>query len=578
MRVPPSVGWMILLLTIAGCMPVSTSGSSTRPDPGLSSAAPVVVVGPPKTITIGVTNTVAGFGPWNLGAASGGAKSIAEASAAALVAVDADGNRTPWLAMKLPSLADGSITTLPDGKIQMTWHLRPDVKWHDGAPFTSADLVLGWRIMGDPQLPLSQSPVIPLIESIETPDPLTAIMTWKSVYYQAVSIGYTELFPLPVHLLGDLYQRADSQALVGSPYWTSEFVHLGAYRVVDFQIGERTILERMDSYFLGQPKVKTIVVRVIPDPNTLLANVLAGAVDFAAEASLPREAVGVLNQAWGREGGTIVRRVGRFAVVSFQFNADWARPIELSRDPRLRRGLYFGLDRESISEVGLGEARLSGNDDPVTMGSFMARGDPRAAAVGTPFAEYRYDPTRAVRELNDGGWRQIGGRLVNERGEGVQLPFRTEVDAQNALAVAAKYWRDLGLEVAEDVVPGPLVSNREYRSQFPATELNFRGRGGDGSWRFFHGSQIPTPENRFGGVNRGSYRHATFDRLIDSLYNSLDEREQGTLLRQIGEIAAADLPFLPLYFDVDFAAIAKGTRVVTNNYVSSNVAHQWDRD
>ena len=127
-------------------------------------------------------------------------------------------------------------------------------------------------------------------------------------------------------------------------------------------------------------------------------------------------------------------------------------------------------------------------------------------------------------------------------------------------------------------MPGALVSNREYRSQFPAVELNFRGRGSDGSWRFFHGSQVPTPENRFGGVNRGGYSNLTFDRLTDQLYSTIDEREQGALLRRIGEVVAADLPFLPLYFDIDFTASRKGVRPFTSGYVTSSYAHLWDRD
>jgi peptide/nickel transport system substrate-binding protein len=466
----------------------------------------------------------------------------------------------------------------------MAWTLRPTITWHDGAPFTADDVVFGWQVQTDPQLPLRPSPAVPFIESVAAPDPMTVVVTWKEPYFNALGLGRQVPFPLPTHVLRDAYQ-GDPQTFSNLPYWTSEYVHLGPFRVVDFRVGESTTLERFDNYVLGPPRVDRIIVRVIPDSNAMMAYLLAGAVDIAAENTLSPDAIGQMRSSWLQDGGAIVQREGRFTVFGFQFNPEWARPAELGRDVRLRRALYFGMDREAIIEAALSDTGTQVGSDPVAEGSFMPRGDPRAPVVGKPFAEFRFDPARAVREMRAGGWVQDGDRVVNDAAAPVRISVRADRGTENVMAVAAKYWRDLRLEVTEEIVPGTMATDREYRSTFPAIELAFKGNGGaDAPWRFFHSNPLPTPANRYASSNRGSYVNATYDWLTNQLYGSIDEMDQAQALRQLGELAAADLPFLPLYYEVAFAAVRKDVRALRDSFVVSDpgdaarLAHLWDRD
>jgi len=65
----------------------------------------------------------------------------------------------PWIARKVPTIADGDWRVFPDGSMEVTWALRPDVKWHDGTPLTSKDFALGLEIRLDPALALLQTGV-----------------------------------------------------------------------------------------------------------------------------------------------------------------------------------------------------------------------------------------------------------------------------------------------------------------------------------------------------------------------------------------------------------------------------------
>lgn len=562
----------VLCLAVA-CAPAPATAPGSAPGGGEPGA------GPRKTITVSALNPVRGFGPWLLGSTQGGAASLANIHSNTLASTDAGGNLEARLALKIPSFDDGSIASLPDGRMQTTWKLRPNIKWHDGAPFTADDVVLGWEIAAHPDIPSDQVTLLRNIERIEAPDRLTVVITWRTTYFQSLRIGPRDgLWPLPRHLLAEAFE-ADKQAFLNLPYWATDYVHLGPFRLVDFGLGENLSFERFDDYFLGRPRMDRIVIRIIPDANTLFANLQGGAVDIVTEDALPDDLFAELRDEWRRSGaGRVVERQGNWKFLSVQFNPDWARPTELSRDVRVRRGLYVGLDRDAVREL------LFPGFADTEADSFLVKNDPRSPTVGRPFARYRYDPAQAARELAEAGWRRgPDGRLLNAAGEPVRVDLRgTSVETKES-ALIAENWRQLGLEVAEEVMPPTLISDREYRAKFPGFEIVARGNG-DTVLERFHGRQAATAQNRFLGTNGGSYTNAALDTLIDRLRTSIDEREQGLLLWDIAEILATDLPALPTYFRVRMAAVGRGVRAL-DDYAGAVLpglptrsAHLWDRD
>jgi peptide/nickel transport system substrate-binding protein len=514
-----------------------------------------------------------------LGSTQGGAASLANVHANTLASTDAAGNLDARLGAELPSFDRGTIVVQPDGRMQTTWKLRPNVKWHDGAPFTAADVAFGWEASADPDVPSDQVTLLRNIERIDAPDPLTAVIQWKTTYFQSLRIGPRDgVWPLPKHLLGDTF-AADRQAFLNMPYWTTEWVHLGPFKLADFGLGEHLTFERFDDYFLGRPKVDSIVIRIIPDANTLFANLQSGAVDIVTEDALPDDLFAELRSEWQRSGAGIVReRQGNWKFLSAQFNTEWGRPAELGRDVRIRRGLYVGLDRDAVREL------LFPGFANTEADSFMVKNDPRWATVGQPFARYRYDPTQAARELAEGGWRRgTDGRVVNAAGEPVRVDLRGTVVETKESALISDNWRQLGLEVIEETMPPNLISDREYRAKFPTFEIVARGNGETVLERL-HGGQIASAGNRFNGTNQGGYVNPALDVLIDRLRATIDEREQGRVLAEIGDMLAADLPVLPTYFRVRMAAVSKSVRAL-DDYAGgilpglpSRSAHLWEKD
>lgn len=542
-----------------------------RPGPGPPQA------GEPKTITIAARDPVRGFAPWNVGSTGGGTLSLVELHSNALVSVDAQGNLEPRLAARLPSFDDGTIVVLPDGRMRATWALRPGVRWQDGTPFTADDVVLGWQVSAHPEIPVQRSPNILQIESITAADPNTAVITWRTTYFKSFHLGARDHLPLPAHILGDAFQ-ADRAAFQVLPYWTSDYLHLGAFRLVDFGLGENLVFHRFDDYFRGRPRVDRIVVRIIGDENAVLSNLLAGAVDIVAEGAMSEAISTRLRDQWAPSGeGKVVQRHGNWRFAAIQLNPELAQPGDL-RDLRVRRALLLAIDRDALREVILpGFSDTSGD-------SFMPRTDPRAPLVGQPFARYRYDPATAARELAEAGWRRgVDGALSTARAEPARMALRGVGGDPQEVSVIAQDWRQLGMEIAEEQTPRALLRDPEYLATFTGAEVTALSRG-DTVVRRADSRLRPTPQNRFTGTNSGHYVNPAMDGLIDRLYATISERDQAPLLREIGDIFAADLPVLPLYFGVVLASVRRGVRAFedfagteTPSFPSRN-AHLWERD
>lgn len=570
MSFPKSCTAALVLALLVGCAP----GPAARP---ASQEASGATGGVAKTIILGQLNAVQSYGPWDFSNTSGGGAALAEIHTNGLISEDVHHmeNVEPQLAARLPSLDDGTISVSSDGRTRITWTLRPNIKWHDGTAFSADDLVFTWQVLTHPDLRSSIDEVIRRAERVEATGPLTLVFTWSSPFYRALDLSARDFWPLPRHILAEAFE-GDKLAFLNQRYFTTEYVNLGPFRLVDFGLGENQVFERFDDYYLGRPKVNTIILRTISDTNTMLANLRAGAVDAAGYKTLPAEMFVRLKEEWGQSGAMLLaERQDNWRYAWFQFDPQWGQPPEMSRDARIRRGLMYGLDRDALRDLLVPGFAHSSAD------SFMLTTDTRWQQVGQPFARYRYDPTRAAQEMADGGWRRGGdGRLLNAVGQQVQIEVRGNPPDAPEIAAIADFWRRLGVDVTELLPPPALGRDNEYKSKFPGLETRARGTGGE-ILVSFDSRLHSTAQNRWQGANTGHYANPLLDRMIDQLYVTVDESAQVPLLREIGELMATDLPALPLYFKATFATVNKSARILTDYggpALMPRYAHQWDRD
>src|SRR5207244_1499402 len=111
-----------------------------------------------------------------------------------------------------------------DGRMETTWSIRSDARWHDGAIFTADDLVFTARMDQDKDVGISRNPVYDYVESVEATDPSTVVVRWNRLFIEADGMfaGAAGL-PVPRHVLEPAYLE-DRASVLQHPYWTDAYV------------------------------------------------------------------------------------------------------------------------------------------------------------------------------------------------------------------------------------------------------------------------------------------------------------------------------------------------------------------
>ena len=299
----------------------------------------------------GLTTAIIGDPPTfyqvlNPAGSRGGSEILQDLAHAGLSIVDREGSLRPQLASAVPSLENGMWQLLPDGRMQTTWMIRPGAAWQDGALVTAGDLVFTIEVGRDPDLPEFRDGAYASIEAVEAIDPGTVLVSWSKTYISAGSLFTRGLAPpLPRHLLERAYSESKA-AFSQLPYFAEQYVGAGPYELREWIRASRVSFAANDRYVLGRPKIDQIELRVIPDPNTLVANVLAGELDATLGKTLSLEQALEVQRQW---------RNGRMEVA--QANPLQIHPQFLDPDPavigdvRFRRALYQRVDRRQLVDA-----------------------------------------------------------------------------------------------------------------------------------------------------------------------------------------------------------------------------------
>jgi peptide/nickel transport system substrate-binding protein len=537
---------LVVALVLSGCGTAATPSVTTEVKPAA-----------PRILTIGAHNPPPDMA-LELGLSSTNSSLSIHLAHDQLVEVNTR-NDTVIPALAEPIAVDrGTWVINPDGTMDTIWRLRPGVRWHDGAPFTSSDLMFTFEVTRAPGIP-NAIPGLQLWSSAESPDDTTFILHWKSPFVMADRAP--GLSPLPRHILETPYRQSELDTFLAHPWFQGGFVGLGPYRVDRFDVPVEVQLVAFDGYYQGRPPLDRVVVRFVQDYNTLVANIMSGAVDAVISPGVDIDVALDLRKRWEgtghevhivREGTTDLRHL------EVSFRPEGAQPRNFLLDLSVRQALFQAINRKELSDL------KSAGHSPIA-DSWITPTQELRRQVESAIPAYPFDPARSARLLADAGWvRGADGLLVDPNPVGQGRPMDIKLwssEGQNTakdMTLIATYWQALGAKTSTDVVPAALASDREYRSLLPGV----KSLGGIGfealtSGRL-HSRSIPAPENRWSGQNRGAYSSPQADAILDRLSVTIDANQQVELHRQLLAIAMVDLAIFPLYWEVQIYPVLKG--------------------
>ena len=425
----------------------------------------------------------------------------------ALTRMDIDGNITGDLAERWD--------VAPDGRAY-TFHLRQGVTWHDGRPFSSADVAFSLGQINGKLHPYRGA--LKAITAFETPDEHTVVLRLEQPQGSLIkTLGNFCSAILPKHIWEGADAARDPHNL--APVGT------GPFKFVEFVPGDRIRYVRNERYFLpGRPAFDELIYRIIPDPAARIAAFQKGEVDLLYASAIP---------------ATEVARLRRMRGVELKFSkvqtAAYMAYINMREKPysdvRVRRALAHAIDRTFIRNSvfpGLSENMVG----PVP---------PTSPLANKALADYALNPARANALLDEAGFPRgpDGTRFpLRYLFGGNDLPARKigEIMAQNLAAVGIRV-------VLTPLDRGTLIERAYVNNAYDMVISSFSlGPDPDvGVERFYNSNNIFPIQ----AVNNSPYVNAEVDRLFAEQRVQTDDAKRKAIYDRIQEIVWADIPVFP---------------------------------
>jgi peptide/nickel transport system substrate-binding protein len=554
----------LLLLVIAGCAGPTPRGPSVATDGTPRSATPkriaAGILGDPHTLSQNINSS-----------STGSIRGVDESEKlihAGVGIFDAQGNLQPQLAESIPSIENGQWRLLPDGRMETTWKLKQNARWHDGTPVAAEDLAFTLLVGQDAEIAMTAFTGYKSIEGIQVVDDRTATVTWRRPFIDADKLFTHEFaLPFPKHILETPYMT-DKAGLLEHPYWTSEFVGAGPFKMKEFVRNSHMVLQAFDGYVLGRPKVDEVVVKFLQDPNTLIANLLAGEIQVTVGRGLNLEQALQIVGTW--TDGKLETKPANW--LAHYPQALTPNPAILG-DVRFRQALLHAMDRQAMSES------LQGGQAAVAH-TIYEYGAPDYRELERFIVKYEYDVRRATQIIGELGYTRAADGYFRDA-SGQQLVVQSMTNAgddlkEKMILVGADYWKAAGVNVDTVVTPRQRATDREYRATYPGMDLVRQ------PWELdrFISSEAALPENRFAGNNRTRYMNAELDTMVDRYYTTIPMPERRQFLGSILNHLSANVVALGVFYGTEPTLINNRlinvhTAPGTNADETWN-SHEWD--
>lgn len=497
--------WLVVLALVAGGLaPASMSAQDTAARGG---TLVVAIPSDPGHLNPAITT-------------SGATHTAAELLYNGLLGRDERGNPVPELAESWQIEQGGAV---------YRFRLQPGVRWHDGTPFTSADVKFTFEELLLKFHARTKASMEGPLAVIETPDDRTVVFRFKQPYAPLLfQLDATEAPIAPRHI----YQGTDPQTNPAN----ANPVGTGPFKFVSYKKGAEIRLARNPGYFKkGLPYLDEVVMRIIPDAATQVLALENGEVDFLWGVPGPQQARLHADPRF-KLAQTAYNPGGSNCIMTVSFNLD--RPI--LKEPRLRRALAHATDRQQfLTQVLFGEGKVA--TAPISSEI------PWAHAAGLPMP--RLDRAEAERLLDAAGWRKEGDGARVARGvAGVTDGTKLALDFVH-FPTFGKYgelirqqWGAVGVAVTLRPLEPAAFAPAVFKDRNFDTNVISYCNGPDpeiGVRRMYHSSQISPAQF----TNAAAFRNVQVDGLFDEVARTVDRDKRSKLYRQIQEIAVQQLPY-----------------------------------
>lgn len=417
------------------------------------------------------------------------------------------------------------------GDTAVTFHLRRDVRWHDGVPTTAYDVLFTYERARDERTGSTIGHYFDHWDHAEVLDSFTIRFRFRPHSDPLASWPYAPI--MPRHLLDSIPPERLRQAA-----FNKQPVGNGPFRFVSYQANDRWVFEANPDFpeaLGGRPYLDRVVWRTIPDNTAQVVELMAGAADLILS---PRA-----DQLRELDGHPQIRAIVRPA--RYYTFVGWNGADPRFADARVRRALTMAIDRERLIQHRAGYGELASG--PIS---------PHHWAYDPAISPVPFDTATARALLADAGFADRDGDGRVEDPSGNDFAFTLKIAAGNA------YQRDMAELIRSDLAAiGVTVTTRPTEFNTLIGELSSNPKrfeavimGWNADFRInlhelYHSSALGGP------FQIAAYSNPELDTLLDRAATTVDRQAARPLWRRVQEILRDDQPWTYLYYAPNLYAI-----------------------
>ena len=465
-----------------------------------------------------------------------------------LASWDKDGNLVPNLAAEIPSAANGGLSK--DGK-SVIWKLKRGVTWHDGKPFTSADVVFNWEYASDPA---TSAVTIGSYKEmkVEAIDSHTIKITFNKVtpFWATPFVGVQGMI-IPKHLF-DAYKGAKSREAPNN----LKPVGTGPYKFTDFTPGDMVRGAINTTYHqANKPFFDTIEMKGGGDAVSAARAVLqTGEYDFAWNLQVEDEILVKLEV--GGKGKVVVIPSGDIEFIQCNFTdpnveVDGERSSiktkhPLLTDPVVRQALSLLVDRASVQQFIYGRAG-------VATANFI-NNPPRFRSTANKL-EFNVDKANAI--LEAAGWKKGSDGIREKGGKKLKFLYQTSVNQprQKTQAIVKQACQKAGIDIELKAVTGAVffssdVANPDTYTKLYADLQMFTTTMNAPDAEIFMNQycswEFSTKANKWQGRNATRWSNPEYDKAFRAAEGELDPVKRTALFIKMNDMVVQDNAVIPV--------------------------------
>jgi peptide/nickel transport system substrate-binding protein len=406
----------------------------------------------------------------------------------------------------------------PDG-LQIIFHLRKGVKWHDGVEFTAEDVLFTYRAVINPKVPTPYSSNYGPVDKVDILDKYTVRVLYKEPYAPALESWGMGI--IPKHIL-------DGKDIT-SEYYSRNPIGTGPYKLKEWVTGQKIVLEAYNDYFEGRPGIDRYIARIIPDTATMFLELKFGGIDF----------MGLTPPQFKLQANTVFfnKHFHKFRYPAFGYTYLGYNLLDPKfSDRRIRRALTYSINKKDIID-----GVLLGYGTPCT-GPFP----PESWAYNPDVKDLEYNPEKAMMFFKEAGWKMGNKGLLEKNGEPFSFTVLVNQGNEARLKTAQiiqESLKKVGVEMKIRVLEWQALLHEFIdKKRFEAIIMGWGLSRDPDAYDIWHSSK--TKEGEFNFV---SYKNDEVDRLLLEGRRNFDIEKRKKIYHRIHEILADDQPYTFLF-------------------------------